>query len=237
MKSLALAVALAVLTTGAATASDLKDGTSDTRDPFTFPKGTVSWTGVYVGAHGGYGNMNHELSADVDFDKEISASAFIDGLNSSGYFGGVDVGADVQRGKFVFGAKFQYDWNALETKAGFGIADYSYETKATEGDSWGATARLGYLVAPEALLYVLGGYGQTEVQIDILDKSLTHDGWIGGAGAEYALTKNVFFNVEYQHFFGSKENWIDEGGLLLTDEVDSDKVMAGLKLRLNAFGQ
>lgn len=239
MKSLALAVALAVLTTGAAAASDLKDGTSDTRDPFTFPKGTVSWTGVYVGVHGGYGNMSHDLGAGLDFGDEGGASAFLNGLNSSGYFGGVDFGADVQRGKIVVGAKFQYDWNALETEAGFGVGDYSYETKITEGDSWAATARLGYLVAPEALLYVLGGYGQTEVQVDILDKSFTHDGWIVGAGAEYAITKNVHFNIEYQHMFGSKEAWIGGDVFSLTDEVDYDKVMAGLKLELNTpiFGQ
>lgn len=162
-------------------------------------------------------------------------SGFLDGLNSSGGFAGGTVGADIQRGRFVFGAFADYHFSAAEMTAGAAVNGTSvFSASIEDGDSWMAAGRVGYLVDDRALLYVLGGYGQQDVTYklgtDSLDK--THSGFIAGAGAEYALSQNFFIALEYQHFFGDEETLIDETGLKVTDEMDSDKVMLKAKLKL-----
>lgn len=211
-------------------------------------KEDASPNGTYHGAE----------AATLDYDTEVpsafvpeetivqTASAFIDGINSHGLFGGGTIGADFQKGAFVFGIFGDYNFSALETETGVSVDGTSLGTvKAEEGDSWLVAARAGYLFGPRALLYGLVGYGQTDYDYTVTiggasdTKELTFSGLVLGAGGEYALSDNVFLGIEYQHFFGSKETLVNEswdgGSLKITDELDTDKVMARLKFKLNAF--
>lgn len=181
-------------------------------------------------------------------DVEHTAHAFIDGLNSSGIFGGGTIGADVQRGHFLFGLYGDYNFSNAKFETGLSFDNVSLGSASIEdGDSWLVAARAGYLFGKEkrALLYVLGGYGQQDVRYSIDgigSKDVTFSGFIVGAGGEYALTRNVFIGIEYQHFFGGEETLYDGqalgfDNLKVTDEVDSDKIMAKLKIKLNGnFG-
>ena len=68
---------------------------------------------------------------------------------------------------------------------------------------------------------------------------MTFSGFVAGAGGEYALTRNVSLGIEYQHFFGGEQTLFDNrdsygNGLVVKDDMDSDKVMARLKLKLSA---
>jgi opacity protein-like surface antigen len=179
------------------------------------------------------------------------ASAFIDGLNSSGVFGGVTAGADVQRGNIVFGVFGDYNLGSGSHDVGVDFTDKFALTAKTieDGDSWILAARVGVLFGEEkrALLYGLAGYGQQDFTYNGFGGSqdVTHSGWVVGAGAEYALTQNVFLGMEYQHFFGGEETIASfspenpvagESKVSLKDEVDTDKVMAKLKIKLNGFG-
>lgn len=216
---------------------------------------SVNWTGVYIGGQVGYGNTNHKLTGDVyepaycdgagDTEAtcdgkwvpaETFASGYLDGLNSHGIFGGGTIGADYQLGRVVFGAFGDYNFSSIDTKAGASIDGTSvFSAAIEEGDSWLVAGRLGYLVGDRALIYVLGGYSQMDMKYKIAgedDVSKTFSGWVLGAGGEYALTQNVFLGLEYQHFFGGKETLVDEDGFRLTDDVDADKVMAKLKVKL-----
>lgn len=261
MRNIMLAAALAAFIPGAAMAADISSGSSDSM--FPVPQGTVSWSSIYIGAHGGYGNTNHNLNADATVVRpeeyketswanpafngidEIDASAFLDGINGHGFFGGLSAGADLQRGNFVFGIFGQYDFSNVDTKAGFSVVGYDTTTdpitevdridgtvSVKEGDSWLVGGRLGYVFNGRTLLYVLGGYGETDFKYDT-DKR-TVPGWTAGGGAEFAITKNVSFNLEYQHTFYDEETLISGNDLTLTDDIDADKVMAGLKIKLNA---
>jgi outer membrane immunogenic protein len=183
------------------------------------------------------------------------ASAFIDGINSHGVFGGGTIGGDLQRGNYVFGVFADYNFSSAKAKAGIvegvcpncGTAAASIE----DGDNWLIAARAGYLFGDEkrALLYALAGYGQQDVSYhasvnepgsDPFHKNLTFSGFVVGAGAEYALTQNIFLGLEYQHFFGSDGTIFDSGFLgreadrnRLTDDMSSDKVMAKLKVKFS----
>lgn len=197
----------------------------------------VNWSGVYIGGAIGHGDGNHNSNADTH-----TVHAFIDGLNSSGAFGGGTIGADVQRGNYLFGLFGDYKLSSATFDAGISFDGVSLGTASIEdGDSWVVAARAGYLFGEEkrALLYVLGGYGQQDVSYKIGDevvKNASFSGFVAGAGGEYALSNNVFIGIEYQHFFGSTEPLYDGpalglDNLKITDELGSDQVMAKLKIK------
>lgn len=175
-----------------------------------------------------------------------TASAFLDGVGSNGFFGGGTVGADLQSGHWVVGVFGDYNFSGVESSTGVSFNDTEVvSAKIDEGNSWLVAARAGYLFGAEkrALLYGLFGYGQTEVDYSLTiggntgKKETTFSGIVIGAGGEYALSQNIFFGIEYQHFFGSEETLYDGScgvgcNVILTDDMDTDKVMARLKLKL-----
>ncbi len=211
---------------------------------FPSQSGEAHWSGIYIGGQIGYENSNHKLNADATFNQIGSADAFIDGLNSQGAFGGVTIGADWQRGHWVFGAFGDFNFTNADTTAGISIDGRRLmNAKIEEGNSWLIAGRIGYLVSERALLYGLIGYERKDMDYsasigsDAWAKSATFSGLVIGAGGEYALTQNVFFGLEYQHFFGSTETSAvdDPDGTKVTDTVDSDQVMAKLKFKFNAW--
>jgi len=239
IKSLAAAVALTVSATAANAADIYRGSTKDAPDAAIYAGPGVNWSGCYFGGQAGYGNANHKAEFSIS-DGERSEGAFIDGLNSHGFFGGGTIGCDVARGNLLFGVFGDYNFSNAVTTVGLGGDELDI---IQEGDSWVVAARAGYLFGQEkrALLYVLGGYGQADVDYSAggdATTSATFSGFVAGAGGEYALTQNVFIGIEWQHFFGGKETLVSERfeGLTaeLTDDMDTDKVMAKLKFKLNA---
>jgi opacity protein-like surface antigen len=297
MKRYGALTALAlVLSVGAAGASDLKD--NSVAGAFGAPavKG-VSWTSVYIGGQAGYGNSNHNMSAEfidtygasrrntsasedgrtcdsggvytegtaaipaTDTTAAVPAvpatctdtgTAFLNGIDSTGFFGGANVGADLQRGKIVIGVFGNYNFSEASATSGATFnGNEMLSASIEDGDSWMAGARLGYLLGTDdrTLVYVLGGYGEQDVAYSVnygteKTKDVTFSGWIVGAGVEHALTQNVAIGIEYQHAFYDAETLHDGvagaiDNLKITDELDSDKVMATLKVKLNGnvFGR
>lgn len=176
----------------------------------------------------------------------------IDGLNSSGFIGGGRVGYDVARGRFLGGLYGEYNFASMETTANIaGVGAFGIQKE----DEWSIGARVGYIVAPRTLAYILAGYTQTEYSVSGLDNpavAATFDKRSGGAtfsgisvggGIEFALTQNVFFGLEYQHTFYGEEKLLDlyntaaNVGISANDDLDEDKVMGTLKIKLNGFGQ
>jgi outer membrane immunogenic protein len=139
--------------------------------------------------------------------------------------GGVFAGYDKTiNGRFVVGAEggldFASDGKIQSTVAG---SNYSVDPKY----SFDLTARAGYLVNPQTLLYVRGGYTNARVRTTITDAdgiqsaSDNRDGWLAGAGVERQITQNVSARVEYRY---SK---LSEGG----GKDQRNRVLAGLSYR------
>ena len=67
------------------------------------------------------------------------------------------------------------------------------------------TARAGYLVNDNTLIYGRGGYTNARVNTSIEDAaglrsaSENRDGWLVGGGVEHALTDNLSARVEYRY--------------------------------------
>jgi opacity protein-like surface antigen len=175
----------------------------------------------------------------------------IDGVNSHGFIGGGRIGFDYARGRLLFGAFADYNFSGMETNASVaGIGNFDLRKE----DEWTIGGRIGYIVAPRTLAYVLAGYTQTEYSVGGLDNAViaplftsvrsgaTFDGVTVGGGIEFALAANVFFGLEYQHTFYGEETLIDaynadlNQGIKVIDDLDEDKIMATLKIKLNGLG-
>ncbi len=155
-----------------------------------------NWTGFYVGGGGGYG-MSTADNVAMLFGDPNGASVRTGGR---GAFGTVSGGYDQQfSNSWVAGifADAQFgNIKATITPPAFGVAG------TTKNDlNYAAGVRIGYLVAPNVLSYVNGGYSHADFKgadLSILNNGngvftvgKTHfDGWFLGGGVENSL--NIF---------------------------------------------
>lgn len=188
-----------------------------------------SWTGFYVGVHGGYGGdkFDYPFYAYADPSFGEAESFDIDGsasLNSSGFFGGAQIGYNYQfSNNFVLGAEADIAWSGIEGELNAGGNLYvdeeflgSASLSAGSEVEWFGTirARAGY-AWDTLLLYVTGGaaygkvksHGSISVTSDELpdggfsesiSTSDTQWGWTIGAGFEYAIAGTAWtLKTEY----------------------------------------
>jgi outer membrane immunogenic protein len=170
--------------------------------------------------------------------------ANLDGLNSSGIVGDGRIGFDLARGRFLGGVFASYGFSNMETTASIAGLGNAWIEK---GEEWSVGARVGVLVNPRTLAYILAAYTQTEYEFGIAgggsssSKDVTFDGVTVGGGVEFAMTNNVFLGIEGTHTFYGEETLLDSGaspvggfGTRLNDELSETKVMGTLKIKLNS---
>ncbi|WP_324749238.1 outer membrane beta-barrel protein [Sphingomonas sp. LY54] len=175
MKRFILPVAAAVLATGAAS--------SAAAEPFNGP---------YVGVQGGW--SQNDLGSPSTPQGIVNVDRSDDAVS-----GGVYTGYDLKVSpRVVLGA---------EAGVQFGANDSITRGNVTVDPkrSIDLTARAGYLVNDDTLLYARGGYTNTRVRTAIEEpagiRSATanRDGWLVGGGVEHALSDNVSARAEYRY--------------------------------------
>lgn len=93
--------------------------------------------------------------------------------------------------------------------------------------SFDLTARAGYVVAPQTLLYVRGGYANERIRTAISDATGSRenygnrDGWTVGGGLERVLFDKVSARVEYRY-----ADLKDDGG-----KFDRHQILVGAAYR------
>lgn len=137
--------------------------------------------------------------------------------------GGQPLDGEVARDSVVIGAFAGYDHKVVDrvvlgAEAGFSIALDDSSAGRSAGNqitlderySFDLTARAGYLVTDDVLIYARGGYANSRVRTEIeqagsiATRSDNRDGWLVGGGAEYAISPNIRARVEYRYSdFGS----------------------------------
>lgn len=186
--------------------------------PFASAASAAPFDGPYVGAQVGWQSekMRDVKSSfgTVPVDDKVNAV-------TGGLFAGYD---KTMNGKFVIGAEAGLDFASDdENQATVAGTNYSVDPKY----SIDLTARAGYLVNPQTLLYVRGGYTNARVRTTltdaagILSDSNNQDGWLAGAGVERQLTHNVSARFEYRYSKLSEGDGTDQ----------RNRVLAGLSYR------
>ena len=210
MKKIAIALTAMAAFTGSAIAADMAPRTYAKAAPM--PVAVASWTGCYVGGGGGgaYVKNDHNdyltAAPNTQLGPNISTGA-------DGWFGTVQVGCDYQFNNFVVGVFGDYDFMSVrgDTTIGGTFAPSIVGSQKLDSQ-WSIGGRAGYLVLPQLLTYVSGGYTQGHwkstnltpfaglVPTNTLPGS-TKGGWFIGTGDEYALSflPGLFWKTEYRY--------------------------------------
>jgi outer membrane immunogenic protein len=217
MKKLVLALTAVAAFTGSALAADMAPR-AYTKAPAPVAMGP-SWTGCYVGAGGGgaYTKNDHN-----DFSNSLALTGFAPntplGSNLStgadGWFGTVQVGCDYQFNNFVVGVFGDYDFMSIKGDISTGgFFNPALVGSQKQDSQWAIGGRAGYLVLPQLLTYVSGGYTQAHWTSTTLSSfflpgvgistlpGATKGGWFIGTGDEYALNilPGLFWKTEYRY--------------------------------------
>lgn len=236
-----MALAGAVMFASSAMADGFGRGSLKDRGPIAAP---FSWTGLYLGAHAGYGWSN------ADWAWSIPGLAETAGVSSSGsgFVGGGQIGYRQQFGTLVAGVELSYSGGNLDdsrSRQAFGAITRNYLTDVDR--LFMATGQLGVAFG-RTLVYLKGGFASASVGLRterpeqpgftyLAQTSSRHreSGWVIGAGGEYAFTNNLSLGLEY--------NWINLGSTdrsnvhisptLASNHVVSDMDVQTLWARLN----
>jgi outer membrane immunogenic protein len=214
MKKLLLSIAITAGVTGSALAADIP---MKAARPMVAPVVATNWTGCYIGAGAGYGmwNQDHYLETFPGLVRTSPTAT----AGGRGYFGTVQGGCDYQfANRWVIGAFA--DWDFGRIKGTFNPVGTTYTGEETLRSSWAAGGRVGYLVVPQLLTYVAGGYTQARFgQVDMTAPGVpivgaavffpppisfgatTYSGWFIGSGVEYAIDflPGLFWKTEYRY--------------------------------------
>jgi outer membrane immunogenic protein len=211
MKKLVVALSALAAFTGSALAADMAPRTY-TKAPSPAPMAVTNWTGCYIGGGGGGAiTKNDHNDYDTVLGTRLSPNL---STGADGWFGTVQVGCDYQFNNFVVGVFGDYDFmdvhGDISTSGQFGPA--STGSQKQDGQ-WAVGGRAGYLVLPQLLTYVSGGYTQAHWTSTTLSSffvpgvgiatlpGATRGGWFIGTGDEYALSflPGLFWKTEYRY--------------------------------------
>ena len=148
------------------------------------------WTGFHAGVHGGY------LWGDLD-----NANSGFGDFSINGPLFGVQAGAAVQNGMFVFGAEADF---ALSGADGGFISCCAGQEGLVADLEWLATIRGTAGMAFDKLhIYATGGVAFAGVDFTArnfgttLNTSDTWTGWTIGAGGNFRISEQVSANAQY----------------------------------------
>lgn len=118
----------------------------------------------------------------------VAGDAFNGGVNAGQIE--AEIGVNYTVDQFLFGVEAFGGW--------------AFMNNSTNSALLGAEARIGYLVAPEALLYLSGG------AVHYFNGSTSY-ATIGG-GAEFAVSSDVSIDLEYKYLYNSAAVYAHEIG-------------------------
>jgi outer membrane immunogenic protein len=174
--------------------------------PMAAPGPVYNWTGCYIGANigGAWGNIN---ATDVTTGASVSP-------RNSGFAGGGQVGCDYQMGQWVVGVRNIIDGTSISN--GAAISDGVIAGTVNSHLHWfdALTARAGFLVQPNILLYGQGGAAWTSWDVTAFNgagaqvgeiSGGNRTGWTAGVGAEWMFAPHWSVFLEYNFMgFGSR---------------------------------
>ena len=200
LSGLLAAVALAVSCVGAV-AADLPIRSAPP-PPAPYLPAQFSWTGLYIGLHGGYGWTAGDVvgihTPGGGFDGNIGST------KPRGFLGGGQIGYNLQYGNIVYGVEGDASFTSRSARA-TAILPITGLDSVREKENWfgSVRARLG-LAVDRSLFYITGGAGLTDINSSIStsgglnfgSKDSARFSWVGGAGVEYAFTNNWTARLE-----------------------------------------
>jgi outer membrane immunogenic protein len=164
----------------------------------------------------------------------------------SGFTGGGQIGCDYQAGAWVVGIRNMLDATSLSSNTN--VSTVAFTGTIDSRTRWfdTLTARGGYLVTPQVLLYAQGGAAWTNANITFLtgsgaqlgEASNDRTGWTIGAGVEWKFTPpwSAFAEYNFMGFGTQSTTFTGCGGTCVVNadaKADVQNVLAGVNYKFN----
>ncbi|MGZ5873019.1 MAG: carbohydrate porin [Bradyrhizobium sp.] len=208
--------------------------------PFKAPvlNAVYNWTGLYIGAHAGFGGGSSSAVL-TDLATAAAANSF------GGMIGGVQAGYNYQlRSGLLLGVEADISFpNYLTSNSVVALLATSQSVVAEQWD-YVATARgrLGY-AAGHWLTYVTGGLawaGERFLSTPAVGNDEKHIntrlGWVAGAGLEYAFAPHWSVKLEYLYSQFEKADTVFPSGAHYTSTLDFQSLRVGLNRKVDWSG-
>lgn len=195
------------------------------------------FSGLRVGVEAGYDTLRSGSTVDADTTRDRDLKQSIDGVNYAAIVGyDAAVGENLRIGAEASYGDSTASWDNNNNRPNvFNLGRVEAQREIYLG------GRVGYVTSPDLMLYAKGGYTSQRFGINGTDgttsssQRLDTDGWRLGAGAEYALSNNMYAGLEYRYSNYSKGE-IDFNGTATDSRrfnIDTDRhqVVATLGVR------
>jgi outer membrane immunogenic protein len=188
------------------------------------------WSGVYFGAHGGYGSATFDGIFDSSELPDTENATFASDLDAKGFLAGAQAGINVQQGALVFGIETDLSLTKIDDSVGDDDGD---DVISAELDYLASLrARIGGASGP-ALFYATLGLALSGGVFTVIDELGEDDeesgslrwntvGGVVGGGVELAAGEHMSFRVEGLYYMFGEEFDTSE----LTDESDDGDFLA-----------
>jgi outer membrane immunogenic protein len=243
----------ALVAVGSANAADLGTRPVYKAPPVVAPIPTFSWTGCFVGAHGGWAWGKKEIRESATFSSGAAFAASQSQDTSGAIFGG-QIGCDYQfSSNFVVG--IQGDLASARLSSDMFLDQFQNSESALfhVRTDWLAsiTGRVGITGwLPRTLLYVRGGVAwvKDRWQANDVDQlslgggpetstlTYTKTGWTIGGGVEYAIAPNWSVFAEFNHYdFGTKQlfHFAASSGTTRSFDINTTQRIESVKVGVN----
>jgi outer membrane immunogenic protein len=244
MKTLLLATAFALGTTGCALAADLAE-------EVVIVDSAYDWSGIYVGVFGGWAHNRTKATDITGEEYGGSTPGATMSLSDDGFLGGVTAGYNFQSGSWVFGPEIELGWVSNDEL----IVENNDDGLYSEYGFYGAvTGRIGY-AANRTLFYGKGGVALATIKSaggefdGIGDEDdggkwgfdgnegafgdHTRLGWTIGGGVEHALTDRWTIKAEYLFADFGSETYHNIGNVGDGDPFEFEDELHTVKFGLN----
>ena len=203
------------------------------------PPPIYAWTGCYIGGNIGGTWSNVDLTGITG----LNFSA-----NKSGIAGGGQIGCDYNwaGSRWVVGIRNMLDATSLSSSTNISTVPFTGAVNSSTHWFDTLTARGGYLVQPNVLLYAQGGAAWTNTNITFLtgagaqlgQASNDRTGWTVGAGVEWMFAPQWSLFAEYNFMgFGTQGvNFTGCGGTCVVNanaNANVQNVLAGVNYKFN----
>ncbi len=233
MKKVLLALTAVAAFSGSASAADLAARPYTKAPPMAV---APSWTGFYI--FGGVGGGVWDANDVVVSSATLAPLTINSRQGGDGWFGTAGAGYDWQfGGNWVAGILADGQFGSLRGNISDPLAGLTGTAKLE--DTWAVGARLGYLVAPNVLSYVNGGWTGSNWSSSTLTNLggtasglntsgfTTNNGWFVGGGVEnnlniFGITASGWFmKTEYRAAYYNNRNLgeFNAAGVLQADSI------------------
>jgi outer membrane immunogenic protein len=201
---------------------------------FAADVGIHDWSGFSAGVAAGLGNSKSDWNG-VAVIANGTAQPFSNSLGHSGGSFSAYLGYNMQNANIVYGGEVDYGTLSASKTVQLDGAEGHTVLESKPRSLGSARFKLGYAVG-DALFYGTAGvaFGQLKNTYTAVSTSSSpstivatdvtpHGGWVGGAGAEYALSQNLSLRVEGLYYgFGSKSASLSARNVTDTVSIRSD---------------